>query len=487
MRQKNRLLIFIMLFAFLLFGIETLKACSCAEKPTVLEDYEGSEDVIIAEITGVEKITDENEMFYNSTGIKGAKMSVKKVFKGKLKEDGEVFFQAGNGVDCGVTFNEKDIGIKMLIYSTPYEGRRAISFCGRSTNLEAAKDDLKYLENIDKVRGKTRISGTVAFGVREEYHPGLNAQGKKIRIIGKTKTFTAVTDKDGFYEIYDVPAGEYFIEPETPLGWKINRYWLEYSPSVEPYYRANTKFPNRFFMLLEPNRHASVNFKYEIDNSIQGRLLYPDGKPIKNTCVYAIRTDDPDASRMGNPGCTNDRGIFKITEMYDKSYVLVINGDGKISGRTPIKTLFYPGVNDRAKATVINMTAGKKITVGDFRVPKLEETITLRGVLTYSDGTLLTQGQSVYFVADVENENIEKKPYVYSEKTGQFEIKIIKGQKGKLFSRMVVGPRTFEACPDVKKVATKDNYVYTQEIKIDGDKDIINIKLVFPFLKCNKD
>ena len=485
MRRKDFFLIVFLTFGFILFGSETAMACSCREKPTVLDSYDEADNVVIAEITGIEKITGENDPDYNSRGLNAAKMSVRKVFKGRLREGSELFFRSGNGVDCGYIFDERDIGSKMLIYDSAYAG---ISFCSRSTVLENAKEDLKYLENIDKVRGKTRISGTVDFGVRAEYHPGLRVLGKKIRIIGKNRVFTAVTDKDGFYEIYDVPPGVYIIVPEAPPGWTISEYRLRYSMNFLPYYtEAGKRVFNKYFLILNPNRHASANFTYQINNSIQGRLLSSDGKPMKKTCLYAIRKDDPDTSSMGNFNCTDERGVFKITELYDKSYVLVINGDGIISGHTPIKTLFYPGVNDRAKATLINVSAGKKVFIGDFRVPKLEEIITLRGVLTYSDGTLVTQSQSVYFKADVEDKNIEKEPYVYSEKTGQFELKIIKGQKGKIFSRVVVGPRTFEACPDVQKVATKDGYVYTQEIKIDGDKDLIGIKLILPFLNCSRD
>ena len=53
-------------------------------------------------------------------------------------------------------------------------------------------------------------------------YPDIDVEGKRIKIIGKDKTYEAKTDKDGIFEIYDLPPGKYFVEPEMPAGWKIN-------------------------------------------------------------------------------------------------------------------------------------------------------------------------------------------------------------------------------------------------------------------------
>jgi hypothetical protein len=82
---------------------------------------------------------------------------------------------------------------------------------------------------MEKARGKTRISGMVVGGNLR----GLGSANIKIRIIGKNKTYTAITDKNGFYEIYGLPAGEYFIEPEIPKGLRIIDLMLRLSSSYD--------------------------------------------------------------------------------------------------------------------------------------------------------------------------------------------------------------------------------------------------------------
>jgi hypothetical protein len=56
-----------------------------------------SENVFIGEITEVEKAA-ANEGYRD--GIKGVKITVKKVFKGTLKESDTVSFAQGGGSDC---------------------------------------------------------------------------------------------------------------------------------------------------------------------------------------------------------------------------------------------------------------------------------------------------------------------------------------------------------------------------------------------------
>jgi len=489
MRCKNYFLIAFLLFGFLLFTTKSVKACTCGPKPTVLDSFEMSQDVIIAEIIAVEKSKDDDNYPY---GVKGAKMSVKKVFKGNLKEGGEVFFEQGGGANCIWTYRDEEIGAKVLIYSTPYEGRRAVSECGRSGGLSGVGDDLLYLENIDKVRGKTRISGQVRYGFFGGAPEGQSVQGKKIRVIGKNKTHTATTDKNGIYEIYDLPAGDYFIEPEVPDGWKINLYMLRYSPSLPPYYEyQEEKYPNRFPVVLENKKHISLDFMYDIDNVIQGRVLDPSGKPMKGICVTAVKAEATEF-KYGPFDCTDEKGVFAITELNSKSYVLVINGDGEISATQPIKMIFHPGVKDRSKATVINIAEGKKIALPDFRVPEIVETVTLSGILTYSDGTPV-RTHKVQFIADKNDETVEGEPYDYTEADGSFSLKIFKGQSGRIRAEMIFGTRHLESCPGLRNAVIETDKIpgivtaSTLWTEIKADKDSKDIKLKFAFPKCEKD
>lgn len=494
MTHKNSLFIIVLLFLLVfILGTQFAIACSCEATPNVLEEYKDSDQVAILRVLSVEKSTqDEN---YYVDGVKSTKMVVEKVYKGTLKINNEITFAQGGGADCIWTFNEKSVGETFLFYLTnPTENPNVwYGFgCGRSRNIKGATSDLKFLNNINDLLGKTRISGN--FECWSENCPSISQ--RKIKIINENKTvYETITDKDGFYEIYNLPAGLYLIEPEIPAGWKVDNYWLRYSTSFIaddeleefPDFDSTKQFP----IILGDKNHAELNFQFDIDNSIQGKVLAPDGKPMKGVCVYAISADAKEF-KYGPSDCTDNEGKFKITELNRKNYVLVINGDEELSATEPIERLFYPGVNERTKATVVSISEGKELKLKNFRVPKLLDTVTLSGKLFYSDGTPV-QIHKVQFIADDLNEKVENKPYDYTEKDGSFLLKIFKRQKGKLRAEMIFGERHLDSCPDIRNAVIENDRspgiitASTRWIEIKADRDLKDIELIFPFQKCKKD
>jgi hypothetical protein len=139
----------------------------------VLEALDDADEVVIVRVLSVEKVADtESERYVH--GVRSATMIVDKVFKGNLKVRDEIVFGQGSGADCIWTFNEEFIGHQLLFYlRTPQKLSKSdylpskepvlwFAFtCGRSRGVGAAIDDLLYLENLTKVQGRTRISGTI--------------------------------------------------------------------------------------------------------------------------------------------------------------------------------------------------------------------------------------------------------------------------------------------------------------------------------------
>src|SRR5215217_978112 len=200
------LMLFVFYTASILAATKTAKACSCGPRGTALESFETSDEVVILRAVSVEKPPDAEGEHYVD-GIKSTTMVVEKVFKGKLKVRDEIVFGQGGGGNCIWTFNEKSVGQQFLFYLArpeklspnsyvpSREGGLWIPFgCGRSSELDGATEDLLYLENLPKVRGKTRISGNI--GGAFEY-PGMDVEGKIIKVIGPGKTYQTKTDKDG--------------------------------------------------------------------------------------------------------------------------------------------------------------------------------------------------------------------------------------------------------------------------------------------------
>src|SRR5690606_22097843 len=153
--------------------------------------------------------------------------------------DSMMFAQGGDG-DCIWTFTEESVGERYLLYlDDTCDGGWWLAFaCGRSIGLEAATEDLLYLDNLDAVRGKTRIYGTVSFGwnVAEEYRPSI--EGLAVKIIGNKRSVTLKTDKNGVYEIYDLPPGKYEILPDIPKGWKLDGFYTNRVRDLTSPYKA---------------------------------------------------------------------------------------------------------------------------------------------------------------------------------------------------------------------------------------------------------
>lgn len=495
-RSCKRFFFLLLFFSGFLLAAQPTCACSCGPRPTVLDSFDKSDVVIIVRAISVEKAEDTDERHYVD-GVRSATMVVERVFKGNLKVRDELVFGQGGGADCIWTFKESSVGEEFLFYLNSPGKFSDRSFlpsadpklwfaggCGRSTNLETATDDLLYLQNMAKVRGKTRISGTIGGW----QNPDIDVEGKKIRIIGQKKTYETKTDRNGVFEIYDLPPGKYLIEPEMPPGWKIDPYWVGYSPSVvrNDYEEAELKSPKQVAIMLEPKKHAGVDIAFAIDNVVRGKVLDPNGKPMPRVCVYLWTREQVEG--FGPFNCTDQNGRFEITSVPSGEYVAVVNNDGKPSSLEPFGTLYYPNVSERDRAAIINIGPGQTIADINIVVPALEEMIAVEGVLRYSDGRPVAD-RYVQFKAD-KNDKIDGDVSERTDAKGRFSLKILKSIKGLLSSDMYVYAGEFVDCPKVEsliKKSERDNAtIKTNVVDIQAEHNLYNLELVFPFPNCKK-
>src|SRR5258705_5099362 len=316
--------LFLLIF---LLGLRTAEACSCGGSATVLDAYNHADVVVIVNAVSVEKAEPEKtapkgQMSNGENyvdGVKSTMMRVEQVFKGTLKVGAEMVFAQGGGADCIWTFDEGDIGKKFLFYLKRFDDSSiwVAGTCGRSSPVDHAGDDLLYLRNLDKVRDKTRISGTLVF----RYEVGESLAGRKIRIVGAERTYELKTDDNGVYEIYDLPDGRYFVEQEVPKGWKVGRFWSGYTPSIDR--KAKDGSLQKIPIFLEAKKHAGLNIVFEIDNVVRGRIYDPLGQPMNGVCLDLIPSDGTKGRYLAD--CTEEDGVFSIDEIPPGGYVIIVN------------------------------------------------------------------------------------------------------------------------------------------------------------------
>ena len=475
MRLKLLARAFLFCTAIFLTADVTL-ACSCLPKPSVLEEFERSGVVLTARIISIQKADPADKEHYVD-GVRSATLIVEKVYKGNVRVNDELVFAQGSGANCIWTFKEEYIGSRHLLYlNAPSRGDLWYAVgCGRSGGLTGVTEDLLYLDNMKKLRGKTRVSGRLGDWNNDD----VDVAQKKIRIVGQTKTYETKTDENGVYEIYDLPAGRYRIEPEMPKGWKIARSWLRYVSGIDREQKS-TRFVT---FTLEAKKHASIDISFEPDNAVEGSIVDSSGNPMEGVCAYLW---GPERTEGYGPGdCTNAKGEFRIESIGQGSYVLVVNPYGA-SSRHNFPRFFYPSVTQREKAALITIGAGEVVKNINLVAPKFIETVTISGVVQYSDETPVTDTR-VYLKA-VKMEGIEGDVADKVDLDGRFTLTVIKGVKGEIYSSLFAGVDTYENCPKVDALIAEANNMVTElktlPVQIDAAQDVQNLVLRFPFPKC---
>lgn len=462
----------------LLLNVHIANACSCRPKPTVLAAYEGASVVVIARAVSVEKA----EHGEGSEGIRSTKMVVEKVFKGDLKVGDEMPFGQGGNTDCIWGFY-KPVGQRFLLYLGPREENSKMWYvmsCGRSRGVEDTEDqidDLLYLNRLKEVSGKTRISGTIQFVNGGD----VSVEGRTIRILGGDKSYEVKTNKNGVYEIYDLPAGKYLIEPEGPGGWKLSEIWLRYSLFLGD---DQGRFPKQIPIVLADKGHTNLDVQYEIDTAIRGKVYDPNGNPMQGVCIGVQEQRENRAA--GILDCTKEDGSFVLTRLARGNYFIVVNSGGKISSREPFKTFYYPNVFAREKAVAVAIREGESLEGINIYAPKTEETITIEGTLLYSDGQPVVK-ESVQFKAEKTKDDIEGDANASTDSNGRFSIKILKGLKGRLYGEMSAYTGKFENCPQLDSIIKKGGErVETSAIEIQAESSLSDVELRYPFPSCKK-
>ncbi|MGH9820376.1 MAG: MSCRAMM family protein, partial [Pyrinomonadaceae bacterium] len=365
-------------FSFFVFFSQAY-ACSCGfGDETVADVFDSTPNVVVLRLASVEK-ADDGEKTYGVDGIKQSTLTVERVFKGNLKPGQALPFMQGGGADCIWTFSDKDIGSEYLLYLGSKPGKGVLwagGVCTRSGSTKYRAADLRYLGKIVKMRGKTRISGTL----EQEISPAIEGDADddrllskhSIRITGNGKDITLATDENGVYEIYNLLPGKYTLTPEKIYGYKFDRSAKERTDSV--------------IVELKPNKQVEKNFSFSIDNAIQGKLYDANGHPLQGVCIKLLPAQGKPAQYLFELDCTEADGSFNIEDIPVGTYILMINDDGKVTAAAPFETFYYPSTKKLEEA------AEFIIGPGDFRrdlvinAPDTAETVTVSGILLYADG-----------------------------------------------------------------------------------------------------
>lgn len=464
----------IVLFTVLLPNV---LGCTCGGYSSVCEAYSSAQAVFAGTVTNVESIDYGWKHF----------IKIEKTYKGKPQS--EIILATENTTCSG----KYDVGSKLLLYA--YFNKKikmwVINDCVRNTSINDANDDLLFLNGLPKTANRTRISGDL---LRYETTPesGFTKTqtfvGAKVKLASKTKTFEVLSDENGVYEIYDLPLDVYAITPEIPKGLKI-KFPVRYGSGG--FLEDVLNKSNSVSVDLKDNRCVGVDFIFNTNNKISGKVYDANNKPMKNVCPNLIPLVEKKSSYFRVFDCTEEDGSFVLDDMPAGKYLILTNDDGKISSSEPFPSLYYPNTFDKEKAAVITIGEGEFRENYDIHVPSQSETITATGILLYSDGKPVVD-EFVEFQADKKQAGIEDRTNTKTDSEGRFSVRILKGLKGKIYGGMNTYRGEFKKCPALdtlikeKKKGIGYFTVETAPQEINAESNTGNIVLKFSFPNCVK-
>jgi hypothetical protein len=204
---KNTVFLLLTLF----IGLENVYACMYGPPyKTVCEVYNEANSVIIGKIIELK-----NENAYQQV----VKIKVNKTFKGEKKKE-IILYQPLSTCDWDFSDSEGET-LLLYLHKNKKTGRYSAIPGGMGGRVEKENENLYWLNNLPKSLKRTRISGTVELYQDEPFEFVNYVIGTKIKIFNDKNSYEVFADKNGVYELWDIPIGKYKITPSFPKDYML--------------------------------------------------------------------------------------------------------------------------------------------------------------------------------------------------------------------------------------------------------------------------
>jgi hypothetical protein len=463
----------ILSFLLVLVASNRSHACNCMDQSSVCEAAANAEAIFIGSVDKVEVLkSKEGDTPRDPFAGLIAHIRVEEVFKGKIGDEIAIY----PGMTSCAHFYQ--VGEQWVFYASYDKENRTWSaggMCGRSRQTKYAAGDLLYLRRLPDSAQQTRISGVIEY-LKSDLEKGTIStplSGVKLKIIGEQRTAEVHTDRNGIYEIYGLPPGEYLIKPEVRPG-RIETQAQEGN--------ADDSEDESAIVELGEKSCVDLNFTFHLDaaTSVAGKVIRSDGHPQPNV-LMGLQPKGKRATQSWQFVHTNNNGDYRLENIPPGEYLIVANGNGDISSHTPFTKVYYPGVFKEEDAGIIKVTRGERLENYDISIPSQATTYKIQGVLLYADRSPVVKGY-VRFKADKVEEGTAAEAHTQTDAQGGFSLNILQGLDGILLGFIYLDRDKYANCPALQSL-TPGSFLETESLRLKITADQQDIVLIVP---CEK-
>ncbi|MCM3874730.1 MAG: hypothetical protein ND895_28890 [Pyrinomonadaceae bacterium] len=328
-------------------------ACTCAEI-SPCEAYASAAVVFMgqAKRTSVASTTSHLPSNAMSTTLTSGSpvtlFKVERAFRGVSAETIEI---SGGGTTCDYYFRQ---GERYLVYA--YQDSDAKTFhttiCSGTAPLSEAKADLTYLIRVMKSPSGGTVSGEISREVNnvDKDEPTFEPIPKgEVILENGHQRFQAVSDARGKFELRGLPQGRYRVHTNPPTNYSRSDVMAE-----EPRNEWELDVPGQGCL--------QTWFLARPEGEISGTIVDPSGivpedvEPELIPVDKELKDDNFRSVRLG------DFRRFKFSFLPPGRYYLGFNMGSGPSIMEPYPEFYYPGLEQRSKATVITLSEGQKVS-----------------------------------------------------------------------------------------------------------------------------
>jgi hypothetical protein len=198
-------------FAILIITIGAHLAFGCMYGPpfrTVCDKYAAADLIVIGKIESVQP-----------GGTRQiVAVTVEKTFKGTVKKNLTISQPRST---CDREFSEDKTLLLYLVFDKATGAYKEIT-PDAGDEKDRSSEEIYWLSGLPGSLNRTRIAGTVTLYKDDPFEFLNNISGLKVTVSSGKKSYNLVTDRNGVYEIWDVPPAKYKILPEITSRFSLD-------------------------------------------------------------------------------------------------------------------------------------------------------------------------------------------------------------------------------------------------------------------------